>query len=113
MLDNPLLAESLRLANYVERMDTGTRDIILRCREAGLAEPEYSAADGFVTTVPRKSSDDARKVTRKSQGKWFACCKPSRVSMDVRNSRSDSVSRAETTSGPSISYRPSSLDSSK
>lgn len=50
---NPLLAESLYLAKYIERMGTGTRDMIRRCREAGLREPEFVQRDGFVTTVWR------------------------------------------------------------
>ena len=52
---NPLLAESLYLAEYIERMGTGTLDMIRRCVEAGLKEPEFSVTDGFVTTVWRVS----------------------------------------------------------
>ena len=50
---NPLLAESLYLAEYIERMGTGTLDMINRCFEAGLSEPDFSVEDGFVTTVWR------------------------------------------------------------
>ena len=50
---NPLLAESLYLAEYIERMGTGTLDMIRRCVEAGLPEPEFAVTDGFVTTVRR------------------------------------------------------------
>ena len=52
---NPLLAESLYLAEYIERMGTGTLDMIRRCVEAGLPEPEFTVTDGFVTTVGRKA----------------------------------------------------------
>ena len=51
---NPLLAESLYLAKYIERMGTGTGDMIARCRHAGLSEPEFALTDGFVTTIWRK-----------------------------------------------------------
>ena len=51
---NPLLAESLYLAEYIERMGTGTLDMIRRCVEASLPEPEFTVTDGFVTTVGRK-----------------------------------------------------------
>jgi len=51
---NPLLAESLYLAKYIERMGTGTRDMIQDCKNAGLPEPEFSLTDGFVATVHRK-----------------------------------------------------------
>jgi ATP-dependent DNA helicase RecG len=51
---NPLLAEPLYLTKYIERMGTGTSDMITRCRNAGLAEPEFALTDGFVITLHRK-----------------------------------------------------------
>lgn len=51
---NPLLAEPLYLTKYIERMGTGTGDMIARCRKAGLEEPEFALTDGFVTTIRRK-----------------------------------------------------------
>lgn len=56
---NPLLAEPLYLAKYVERMGTGIGDMIRRCRAAGLPEPGFAVTDGFVATVWR----DARRVS--------------------------------------------------
>ncbi len=53
---NPLLAEPLYLARYIERMGTGTQDMIRRCREAGLREPEFAVRDGFVATIFRPQS---------------------------------------------------------
>ena len=50
---NPLLAEPLYLTKYIERMGTGTGDMINRCRKAGLPEPEFTLTDGFVTTIRR------------------------------------------------------------
>jgi ATP-dependent DNA helicase RecG len=38
---NPLLAELLYLTQYIERMGTGTGDMIERCRTAGLRGPEF------------------------------------------------------------------------
>ena len=35
-------------------MGTGTGDMIERCRNAGLAEPEFALTDGFVATIRRK-----------------------------------------------------------
>ena len=34
-------------------MGTGTRDMIRRCREAGLPEPKFSQKDGFVVVLRR------------------------------------------------------------
>jgi predicted HTH transcriptional regulator len=39
---NPLLAEPISLPGYIERMGTGTRDMIRHCSEAGLPEPEFA-----------------------------------------------------------------------
>ena len=51
---NPLIAEPLYLTKYIERMGTGIHDMIERCREAGLPEPEFKLTDGFVTAIRRK-----------------------------------------------------------
>lgn len=50
---NPLVAEPLYLTKYIERMGTGTRDMIRRCREFGLPEPVFTVTDGFVITLYR------------------------------------------------------------
>jgi len=50
---SPLLAESPHLTEYIERRGTGTLDMIRRCVEAGLPEPELAVTDGFVTTIRR------------------------------------------------------------
>ena len=57
---NPLLAEPLYLVKYIERMGTGTGDMIRLCREAGLREPEFTQRDGFVTTVWREVPESGR-----------------------------------------------------
>ncbi len=50
---NPLLAESMFLAEYIERMGTGTLDMIRRCREIGLPEPEFRVEDMFKVIIRR------------------------------------------------------------
>ena len=50
---NPLLGEAMYLTEYIERMGTGTLDMIRRCTEAGLPEPGFAVVDGFVTTIRR------------------------------------------------------------
>jgi ATP-dependent DNA helicase RecG len=50
---NPLLAEPLYLTKYIERMGTGTRDMITKCRAAGLPEPEFTLGSSFVITIRR------------------------------------------------------------
>ena len=52
---NPLIAEPMYLAKYIERMGTGIRDMIDRCRAVGLAEPEIKVEGGmWMTTIRRK-----------------------------------------------------------
>ena len=50
---NPLLARAMYLVKYIEQMGTGTLDMIRRCLEAGLPEPEFEAAGEFVTRIRR------------------------------------------------------------
>jgi ATP-dependent DNA helicase RecG len=52
---NPLLAEPMYLTKYIERMGTGIRDMIRRCRAVGLPELEIRIDGGFfVLTIRRK-----------------------------------------------------------
>lgn len=44
---NPLMAESLYLARYIERVGSGTQTMIELCREAGLPEPQFEQRSGF------------------------------------------------------------------
>ena len=44
---NPLLAESMYLLRYIEKMGTGTVDMIRRCAEAGLAESRVRGRCGL------------------------------------------------------------------
>lgn len=44
---NPLLAESLYLTRYIERVGSGTQTMIELCREAGLPEPQFEQRSGF------------------------------------------------------------------
>jgi predicted HTH transcriptional regulator len=51
---NRLLCEPLFLAHYIERVGTGTLDMIRLCREAGLPEPEFHPeGERFVTVIRR------------------------------------------------------------
>jgi predicted HTH transcriptional regulator len=51
---NPLVAEPLFLARYIEKAGSGTLDMIERCREAGLPEPQFEQRSGsFVLTLWR------------------------------------------------------------
>lgn len=52
--NNPLIAESLYLTRYIERVGSGTQTMIDLCREAGLPEPQFEQRSGsFVITLWR------------------------------------------------------------
>jgi len=50
---NPLLAVPMYLAGYIERLGTGTIDIIRLANNAGLKEPEFVEDDEFRVIVYR------------------------------------------------------------
>ncbi|HQP29439.1 MAG TPA: ATP-binding protein [Syntrophales bacterium] len=51
---NPLIAEPLYLARYIEKAGSGTLDMIERCARANLPPPEFEERSGqFVTTIWR------------------------------------------------------------
>lgn len=45
--NNPLLAESLYLASYIEKLGSGTQKMIELCQELGLPEPTFEQRSGF------------------------------------------------------------------
>ena len=54
---NPLLEEPMYLAGFIERIGTGTGDIIRLCEEAGLKKaPEFIQEEIFKTILWRKNS---------------------------------------------------------
>ena len=60
--NNRLLARSLYLNQYIEEMGTGTLDMIRRCGDAGLREPEFTDSGGFKTTIWRGKLPEQIKV---------------------------------------------------
>jgi ATP-dependent DNA helicase RecG len=50
---NPLLAQPMYLAGYIEKIGSGTRDMVRWCKESGLPEPEYLLEDGFKVIIKR------------------------------------------------------------
>ena len=42
------------MTKYIERMGTGTGDMIKRCRSVSLNEPTFALTDGFLVTIRRK-----------------------------------------------------------
>jgi predicted HTH transcriptional regulator len=64
---NPLLAEPLFLAGYIERAGTGTVDMIDLCTAAGLQPPEFRQDEGhFVQTLWRPAAPSTTQATQQA-----------------------------------------------
>lgn len=55
---NPLIAESLYLTGYIERMGTGIPDMIKACLAMGLTEPQFVQEEDFRIIISRASVKD-------------------------------------------------------
>ncbi|MEI7951226.1 MAG: winged helix-turn-helix transcriptional regulator, partial [Synechococcaceae cyanobacterium ELA182] len=53
----------LYLTQYIERLGTGTGDMIRRCREAGLSEPVFTLEDGFRICLARPLPEPSSSAT--------------------------------------------------
>lgn len=58
MPTNPLLANPVYLAGYIEQIGTGTTDLIDRCIEHGLPHPTFVLNDDFLLTIYRNTPQD-------------------------------------------------------
>jgi predicted HTH transcriptional regulator len=62
---NPLISEPLFWAHYIERAGTGTLDMIVLCRKAGIPEPEFEQRGAqFVLTIRRKKRVPSESATQ-------------------------------------------------
>lgn len=62
---NPILAHPVYLAGYIERIGTGTTDIVEKCVEAGLPTPEYKQdGTGFKVVIWRKHKNEDDPQTK-------------------------------------------------
>ena len=52
---NPLLANPVYLAGYIEQVGTGTNDLIERCVAMGLRKPEFRQDDDFTVVLWRET----------------------------------------------------------
>lgn len=67
---NPLLAEAMYLAKYIERAGSGTDMILAVCRKQGIPRPEFRIEGGsFVTIIKRPASGpESRPESRPESG---------------------------------------------
>ncbi len=78
---NPLMAESLYLARYIERVGSGTQTMIELCRQAGLPEPQFEQRSGFfVVTLWRD---------------WLTAEVMEKLNLNVRQKRAVAIIKAQ------------------
>lgn len=58
---NPLLADPMFWAGYIEKVGTGTEDIVNLCKEKGLKLPEYHQEEDFRVVIWRKDDPNRSK----------------------------------------------------
>ncbi len=80
---NPLLAEPMYLKGYIERLGTGTADIIRIARENKLPEPIFEQHEEFKTTLYRPSTDQVPTKYRPSTDQASEVI--NEVSVEIKN----------------------------
>ena len=63
---NPLLAEPMYLKGYIERLGTGTADMVRIAQEKGLREPQFQQDEDFRTVVFRPGTHQVPTKHRRS-----------------------------------------------
>jgi len=67
-----LIAEPLSLSKYIERMGTGIHDMIERCRETGLPEPEFhDLGERYISPTDMLKDRNGLSAALSPQGKLF------------------------------------------
>lgn len=71
---NPLIADPMYWKGYIEKVGTGTEDIIEKCRDYGLKTPEFYQEEDFRVVIwraakerqsdPKRSKDDPKRSKR-------------------------------------------------
>ncbi len=82
---NPLLAHPMYLAGYIERLGTGTSDIIRIAKEAGLREPEYFQDYDFRAVLYRPTIEEVQNKYRTPHDTVVVPQEYRSTSVEVRN----------------------------
>ena len=60
---NPLIADPLFWTGYVDKVGTGTEDIVNLCKEKGLKSPEYHQEEDFRVVIWRRTDIEVAKLS--------------------------------------------------
>lgn len=65
--NNPLLADPMYWNGYIEKLGTGTEDIIRKCKEYGLRVPEFHQDEDFRVIIWREQQENDPKRSKAFQ----------------------------------------------
>ena len=68
---NPLLADPMYWNGYIEKVGTGTEDIINKCREYGLKTPEFYQEEDFRVVIWRSYNEESVPMMIQQRSKAF------------------------------------------
>lgn len=79
---NPTLANAIYLAGYIERVGTGTNDIVDFCEKEGLQRPEFIEDEDFRVIIWRKRNNENLETNRLSETSNRVTAKSNRASLE-------------------------------
>jgi predicted HTH transcriptional regulator len=102
---NPLLADPMYWNGYIEKVGTGTEDIINKCREYGLKTPEFYQEEDFRVVIWRARGEES--VPKRSNGdpKAYQGVPKDKDKLLETIKETPSISRAELSKRLNISER--------
>ncbi|RHJ82340.1 DUF4062 domain-containing protein [Parabacteroides sp. AM08-6] len=102
---NPLLADPMYWNGYIEKVGTGTEDIINKCREYGLRTPEFYQEEDFRVVIWRASEREDDPKRSKGDPKVIQGVPSNEGELIELIKYNPSISRAELSKRLSLSER--------
>ena len=102
---NPLLADPMYWNGYIEKIGTGTEDIINKCREYGLKTPEFYQEEDFRVVIWRADNEESVPKRSKDDPKAFQSVPTDEKKLLEAIKEAPSISRAELSKRLNISER--------
>ncbi len=101
---NPLLADPMYWNGYIEKVGTGTEDIISKCREYGLKTPEFYQEEDFRVIIWRANDVSDPKCSNDDPTAFQSVPTEEEKLLEIIK-RTPSISRAELSKQLNISER--------
>lgn len=102
---NPLLADPMYWNGYIEKVGTGTEDIINKCRDYGLKTPEFYQEEDFRVVIWRANEEQDDPNRSKDDPKMIQSVPNDEARLVELIKETPSISRAELSKQLSLSER--------